>query len=134
MQIFCSTEFSKAVKNLTKSKYSNTYGTLKKEISDFFKQHDTFEKVFNKSYMLRENQSVRINKIRLDNPCQNSGGSGGYRLITLCDKRTSNVALLYVYPKTGAHGMNDTSTDFLIKIAKRYAEDKNANKLTEYTP
>lgn len=134
MQIFCSTEFTNSLKTLTKSKYSNTYGTLKKEIAEFFRQHDTFEKVFTKSYMLRENLHVRINKIRLDNPCQNSGGSGGYRLITLCDRRTSSVCLLYVYPKTGPHGISDTSTEFLIKIAKKYGEDKKANKLTEYTP
>jgi len=134
MQIFCSTEFTKSLNLLTKAKFSNTYGTLKAEISEFFRQNDTFEKVFSKNYLLRENISVRINKVRIENPCQNSGKSGGYRLITLCDKRTSNIVLLYIYPKTGPHGKNDTPTEFLIKIAKKYSEDKKSGKLTEYTP
>jgi hypothetical protein len=134
MQIFCSTDFTKSLTLLTKPKFATTYGTLKTEIAEFFKQYDTFEKVWNKSYMLRENKFIRINKVRLENPLQNSGKSGGYRLITLCDKRTEDVGLIYVYPKTGPHGMENTTTDFLIKIVKSYHNDKTVGKLTIYDP
>jgi hypothetical protein len=132
MQIFCSTEFAKSLNLLTKQKFSTTYGTVKAEISAFFKQYDTFDKVLNKSYMLRENKFIRINKVRLENPLQNSGKFGGYRLIILCDKRNDDVGLIYVYPKTGPHGKDSTTTEFLIKIVKKYSEDKKAGKLIKY--
>jgi hypothetical protein len=132
MQIYCTTEFVNNLNKLTKPKFINTYGTLKTEISDFFKQYDTFEKIWNKSYMLRESKFVRINKVRLENNLKNGGKSGGFRLITLCDNRSKDVVLVYVYPKTGPHGVDSTSNDLLVKIVKGYKKDRDNGKLIPY--
>lgn len=134
MQIFCSTEFVNNLNKLTKPKFKYIYGTLPDEVSNFFKEHDTFEKVWNKSYMLTENKFVRINKVRLGNDLQNSGTSGGYRLIVICDNRTEEVGLIYVYPKVGPHGVDSTSKEFLVKIVKGYTNDKKNNHLRPYSP
>jgi len=101
MQVYCSDEFLTALNKLTKPKFTKVYGSLTAEIAQFFKDHDTFDKVCNKSYVIRETQFIRVNKIRLENPLQNSGTSGGFRLIVICDNRTQHIGLIYVYPKTG---------------------------------
>jgi len=134
MQVYCSDEFLTALNKLTKPKFTNVYGSLTAEIAQFFKDYDTFDKVWNKSYVIRETQFIRINKVRLENPLQNSGTSGGFRLIVICDNRTQHIGLIYVYPKTGPHGTPNTPKDFLVKITKGYHQAKAAGKLKLYQP
>jgi hypothetical protein len=101
MKIYQTPDFTRQLKILTKPKYTGIYGTLKKEIDNFFRQYDTIEKVWEKNYMLFERpDNIRINKVRLENELQNSGKSGGFRVIIICDKRDNSVGLLWVYPKT----------------------------------
>lgn len=132
MQILCSSEFIQNLNLLTKPKYSGTYGTLKTEIDTFFKEHDTFDKVLSENFMLRDAKFVRLNKIRLDNPLQNSGKSGGFRMIIICDRRTNDVGLICVYPKRGQHGMENTPDDLLKKWVKAYTNDKASGRLKNY--
>jgi hypothetical protein len=82
--------------------------------------------------MLFEHGDVRVNKIRLENKLQNSGKSGGYRLIVICDKRSESICLLYVYPKIGPHGIENTNLEFTKKLVKNYAQYKKENKNLEF--
>src|SRR5690349_21098211 len=101
MNIETSPDFRKALKDISKKKHIGVYGTVKQEIKEFFKEYSTFDSVWYKTFMLFENDIVRVNKIRLENEKQNSGKSGGYRILVLCDRRTQSVGLLYIYPKIG---------------------------------
>ena len=134
MEIFATPDFSKRLKTLTKSKYSNVYGTIEKEIGDFFSEYNTFDQVWQKNYMLYENAYVRINKVRLENELQHSGKSGGFRMIILCDNRTKTIGLLYVYPKTGPLKMETTNLDFTKQLVKNYAEVRSKGLLEKYLP
>jgi hypothetical protein len=134
MEIFQTPDFAGLIKTLTKPKYSNLYGTVKQEIADFFSHYSSFDQVWQKSYMLYENAFVRINKIRLENESQNSGKSGGFRMIVICDKRTKTVCLLYIYPKVGPLGMESTNLDFTKKLVKNYSESKASGLLKSFPP
>jgi mRNA-degrading endonuclease RelE of RelBE toxin-antitoxin system len=133
MEIFQTPDFAKLLKTLAKPKYSNLYGTVKQEIQDFFSHYSSFDQVWQKSYMLYENAFIRINKIRLENELQNSGKSGGFRLIVICDKRTQTVCLLYLYPKVGPLGMESTNLEFAKKMVINYSEVKGLGLLKPYT-
>jgi hypothetical protein len=132
MEIFVTPDFTKLLKTLAKPKYSRFYGTAKQAIDEFFSDYSTFDKVWQKSYMLYENAYVRINKIRLENELQNSGKSGGYRMIVICDKRAETVALLYLYPKVGPLRMETTNLEFAKNLVKSYSETKAAGRLEKY--
>ncbi len=133
MQIHQTPDFTKQLKNLTKPKYSGIYGTLKKEIDKFFKQYNTIEKVWDKNYMLFERMdTIRINKVRLENELQNSGKSGGFRIIIICDKRDNSIGLLWVYPKTGPYGSESTNLDLTKKLVKNYAKIKKEGLLEKF--
>jgi mRNA-degrading endonuclease RelE of RelBE toxin-antitoxin system len=132
MTIHQSPTFLECIKKLTKPKYAGVYGSLITEINNFFKEYDTFEKVWQKSYLLFENSNIRVNKIRLENKLQNSGKSGGYRMIAICDRRSESVCLLFVYPKIGPHGMESTNLDFSKKLVKSYAQFKKDDKNIEF--
>ena len=132
MTVLQTPDFRLSFKTLTKPKYSGIYGSLHKEICDFFDEYKEFNDVWNKSYMLFEHKEVRINKIRLENQLQNSGKSGGFRIIMMCDKRSSTVTLLYVYPKTGPHGLQSLNLDFQKKLVKAYSKAKADGTLIEY--
>jgi hypothetical protein len=134
MLIFQTPDFTKLLKSLTKSKYSYIYGTIIKEIDEFFHQYASFDKVWQKNYMLYENAYIRINKVRLENELQHSGKSGGFRMIIICDKRTETVGLLYVYPKAGPLRMDTTNLDFAKNLVKNYSSVKSAGLLEKYTP
>lgn len=84
--------------------------------------------------MLFENGDVRINKVRLENPLQNSGKSGGFRMIILFDKRTQTIAPLYIFPKTGPYGMTNINLPFSKKLVKNYAKAKTEKALEEFLP
>ena len=133
MEIYQTPDFTRQLKILTKPKYLGIYGTLKKEIDNFFKQYDTIEKVWEKNYMLFERpDNIRINKVRLENELQNSGKSGGFRVIIVCDKRDNSVGLLWVYPKTGPHGSESTNLDLTKKLVKNYSRVKKEGLLEKF--
>jgi mRNA-degrading endonuclease RelE of RelBE toxin-antitoxin system len=133
MEIYQTSDFAKQLKILSKPKHSGIYGTLKKEIDNFFKQYDTIEKVWEKNYMLFERpDNIRINKVRLENELQNSGKSGGFRIIIICDKRNNSVGLLWVYPKTGPHGSESTNLDLTKKLVKNYSRTKKEGVLEKF--
>jgi len=132
MEIFQTPDFAALLKTLTKPKYSNLYGTVNQEIAAFFSHYSSFEQVWQKSYMLYENAFIRINKIRLENEQQNSGKSGGFRMIIICDKRTKQICLLYIYPKVGPLGMDSTNLEFTKKLVKNYSEAKASGLLKPY--
>jgi mRNA-degrading endonuclease RelE of RelBE toxin-antitoxin system len=133
MEIQQTPDFAKQLKTLTKPKYAGIYGSLKKEITAFFKQYNSIEKVWDKNYMLFERpDNIRINKIRLENELQNSGKSGGFRIIIICDKRDNSVGLLWVYPKIGPHGSESTNLDLTKKLVKNYAKLKKSGLLEKF--
>lgn len=132
MDILQSPEFIRAIKILNKPKLKNTYGSIRNELNDFFSQYFTFEAVWNKHYCLSEEGHIRINKIRLDNTKQNSGKSGGYRLIVICNKVEETVILLYIYPKTGSHGSVSIEKSSLRKLIKKCLLDKENGLLTPF--
>lgn len=132
MQIYQSPDFTSALKDLTKPKYANTYGTVKKEIDNFFAEYATFNQVWTKNYMLYENSFVKINKVRLENEAQNSGKSGGFRLIILCDSRTREIGLLYIYPKVGPKGKVSVNLNFSKMLVKNYLAAKKSGLLKKY--
>jgi len=132
MEIFKTPNFTKILKTLSKTKYCNTYGGINKEIYNFFIDYSSFDQVWQKSYMLFENAFIRINKVRLINEFQQSGKSGGFRMIIICDKRTEVIGLLYLYPKTGPLRMDTTNLDFAKQLVKNYSKVKTAGLLEKY--
>ncbi len=132
MQIYQSSDFISALKDLTKPKYANIYGKVKKEIDTFFAEYPSFNQVWGKNYMLYENRFVRINKVRLENEAQNSVKSGGFRLIILCDNRAHEIGLLYIYPKVGPKGKVSINLEFSKKLVKTYATAKKSGLLKKF--
>jgi len=124
MNIETSPDYRKALKEISKKKYSGVYGTVTQEIKNFFKEYSSFESIWHKTFMLFENDIVRVNKIRLENEMQNSGKSGGYRIIVLCDRRTQTVGLLYIYPKVGPLGQLDIPKDKSKDLVRNYKKAK----------
>ena len=129
MNIVSSPDFRSSLKDLTKSKYLGIYGTVEREAKLFFSEYRDFDQVWQKNYMLFENGDVRVNKVRLENPLQNSGKSGGYRMIILCDRRTKTIALLYIFPKTGPYGMSNINLEFSKKLVRNYSKAKSTKSL-----
>lgn len=132
MQVVVTPDFQLSLKVLTKAKYSGVYGSVKEQINIFLKEYSTLAQIWDKNYMLFENETVRINKVRLENPSQNSGRSGGFRLIIICDKKTDTVGLLYVYPKTGPYGQSKLELDFQKKLVKNFSKLNKEGILLKY--
>lgn len=132
MDIYESPDFTSVLKELTKPKFANFYSSIKKELDVFFTEYASFDQVWKKNYMLYENLFVRINKVRLKNEVQSSGKSGGFRLIIICDNRTHEIGLLYIFPKVGPKGKDNINLDFSKKLVKSYSEAKKSGQLKKY--
>lgn len=132
MKIFQSPDFAREFNKLMRPKYVGIYGTLQKEIAQFFLENNDFEKVWVQNYPLAEHANIRINKVRLENSSQNTGKSGGFRLLIICDKKDRSVGLLFVFPKTGPHGKNNIDLNFQKSLVKNYKAAKDAHELLDF--
>jgi mRNA-degrading endonuclease RelE of RelBE toxin-antitoxin system len=130
LKVFQTTEFLYLKKKILKKK--NFYGCLDACIEDFFKEHCTFQSVYDSNYFIFSKAGLKINKIRLPNKTMNQGKSGGYRLIVACNPKTENIVLLSIYPKIGKFAKSNLEDGELLKLLKGFQDDLTYNKLEIY--
>lgn len=128
MKIYASKTYLNEFNKLAKKK-KGPYCTIEKDVKDWFKEHNTFEKIWKSNYPLRESGPIRINKVRISNSQFKKGSSSGFRLITFCNESTKTVGLLYIFPKTGPSGMDNINDEFEKKLIKSYLEECKANTI-----
>ena len=131
MVIFESISFTAQLKILCKKKHKSIYGSIKDEISDFFNQCDTLQKVWLQNEFIDGNDKFRLNKIRLPNRLHISGKSGGFRIVVICDKEKDTVTLLYIFPKVGPEKTDNIGLAFRKALVEEYLEQLKAKNLTQ---
>lgn len=132
MKVYKTPSFVACIEKITKKKYSRIYGTLPYEIDQFFKEYTTFEAIWHKNQMIIEHAHIRLNKIRLENPLQNTGKSGGYRIMVLCDKRDESINLLYVYPKVGPLEIKSLLDTYSKQLVRDFLKSRDSGELVEH--
>ena len=110
MRIFCTVEFEKIFKKLSKK---NAYRDLEKEIVDYF----FAEKIdFSGGKRLGGHAENPYIKKRL-------GGSGGYRTYFYVIVKDDNIYLMFLHPKTGPDGSPNITDDAKTQLLKDLISD-----------
>lgn len=127
---FCTTTtFRKDLESLC-SRPKFGYSSCKKDISSEFKRAKTFQEIWNKPTSILDKGNIRIIKSRIPNSGQNTGKSGGFRIIFLANKKTNEVCLLHIYPKTGKYGKENILDKELERLLTEYFNEKT-NKILQ---
>lgn len=122
--------FRNAVDNLTRrDKYG--YQSCKKDICDALKDY-SFEEIWELNYRVRDLDSIRVIKIRIQNSFQNLSSSDGFRLIVCCNKKHQTVVFLNIYPKRGKLGQLDQTKEAYKQQLKNYLLSSQNNQMVKH--
>lgn len=112
-------------------KEKNGYHQCRKDICNLLKDL-SFDDIWEKKYLIRDLDSIRVIKIRIPNSFQNLSSADGFRLITCCNKKHKTVNLLNIYPKRGKLALMDQSSeDYKIQL-KDYLNSYKEGKMVEH--
>lgn len=120
MKIFCTAEFEKIFKKLSRK---NAYRDLEREIIDYF----FVEKIdFSGGRRLGGHAENPYIKKRL-------GGSGGYRTYFYVIVKDNNLYLIFLHPKTGPDGSPNITDDAKTQLLKDLILDIKLGRLLSVT-
>jgi hypothetical protein len=78
------------------------------------------------NFRLRDLDSIRLIKLRVQNSFQNLSKSDGFRLIICCNKKYETVTFLNIYPKRGKLAQIDQSKEeYKSQLRNYFSEFKN---------
>lgn len=103
-------------------KEKNGYHSCKKDICDLLKNL-SFDEIWEMNFRIRDMNSIRVIKIRVQNSFQNLSSSDGFRLIVCCNNKYKTVAFLNIYAKRGKLGMLNQSKEESVRQLKIYLSD-----------
>ncbi|WP_439557583.1 hypothetical protein [Dyadobacter sp.] len=120
MRIFCTAEFEKIFKKLSKK---NAYSDLEKEIVDYFFAEEID---FSSGRRLGGHAGNTYIKKRL-------GGSGGYRAYFYIIVKDESLYLMFLHPKTGPEGSPNITDEAKTQLLKDLISDIKLGKLLSIT-
>jgi hypothetical protein len=101
------------------------YQSCKKDVCDLLKEY-SFEDIRDMNFRLRDLDSIRLIKLRVQNSFQNLSKSDGFRLIICCNKKYETVTFLNIYPKRGKLAQIDQSKEeYKSQLRNYFSEFKN---------
>ncbi len=125
---FISTSSFREAKSLLLKRKENGYNSCVKDICEALKDLD-FESINNLHFLVREIGDLRVIKVRLQNSEQNLSSSQGFRLIILCNRKYSHVALLKLYPKRGKYSKSDLTKHEYKELLTIYSNEVKAKSI-----
>lgn len=116
MKIYCLEDFKYQFEKLIRN---NSYKSLPSLLVDFFDVDDIEE--LKKGSLLNSDHITPYVKVRI-------GGRGGYRLYHLLVIKDNCVYLMYIHPKRGKLGSDNTTKEYRTELYKKVLEAiKNEN-------
>ena len=126
MDFFCGSQFYNSYKELISN--IKHYKCLQRRFyDDFFTIKSTLE-IWDAGYLLNNNGSVRLSKIRLKG-CTNKGKSSGFRIIVLINRETNSIYFIEVYPKIGPLGKDNLKPTEIKEILDKTLAEKESGIL-----
>lgn len=122
--------FRSSIEQLCK-KEKDGYHLCKTDICNLFKDL-TFQDIWEKNYLIRDLNDIRVIKIRIPNSFQNLSSADGFRLIICCNKKYKSVNLLNIYPKRGKLAQMDQPPSEYKSQLVEYAECLKSSSLIEH--
>ena len=112
-------------------KEKDGYHSCQKDICDLLKEL-SFDDIWEMNYRVKDLDSIRIIKIRVQNSFQNLSSADGFRLIVCCNKKYQTIAFLNIYPKRGKLGQLDQLKEDFKRQLKTYISAQQTNQLVDH--
>ncbi|MEM8529162.1 MAG: hypothetical protein AAGG68_31310 [Bacteroidota bacterium] len=123
--------FLETIAALEKKK-KNNYFQVRMDICKEYIGIEEIDQVLQKGTVIRavndEDQKILI-KSRVSNSAMSEGKSGGFRLISVVNRRTSTTTFLTVYPKKGKMAKSDLSLSEYTNLLKELVEAHQEGEL-----
>lgn len=122
MNFYTSTSFRLAISKLTR-KPKDGYKSVVNDICEALSIMD--DNILRETNdRIRQEQSFRIVKLRVNNSAQNLPKNDGYRLIYWVSTKSDNCVLLSVYPKRGPWAANNLTNNEFKRLLAEMVDEK----------